>query len=365
MKNYYEILGVATSAEQEVIVAAYKALAKLYHPDLNSSNDAQQRMAEINEAYQVLSDPNRREKYDQKFNSSTSFSSDDESEAEGLADVLADDWEILISVFEDAEFYREELFKLDPRLSVFYQLTLLTKKLGNKSKETFDVLSNAYLEEHFSSYKPLQEIAVEALLLGEEGFVDSIRKKVSLLGDDVAKDIFSKAKEDFAILKTKTEEEKIKRKEALKQQKQNEIKAKKEKEDREKAAKKEADWQRVLPIVSTLQDCARSLEQYYSSDIIKAHPYCEPLVKVETRVEKENNQVSFDFFQKGWGLISKNQLIITLTLRVNLITKTIIVDFKASKNKYKSNKLIKLPETESEIVTTFENLLNDLVLKRN
>tara|TARA_B100000886_G_C20260036_1_gene422494 strand:+ start:162 stop:485 length:324 start_codon:yes stop_codon:yes gene_type:complete len=102
MKNYYQILGVATSAEHEVITAAYKALAKLYHPDVNSSKDAEQRMAEINEAYDVLSDTKRRDEYDQKFNSSTSFSPRSNSEAEGLADVLAEDWGVLVSVFEDA-----------------------------------------------------------------------------------------------------------------------------------------------------------------------------------------------------------------------------------------------------------------------
>ena len=69
MKNYYQILGVATSAEHEVITV-YKALAKLYHPDVNSSKDVEQRMAEINEAYDVLSDTKRRDEYDQKFSSS-------------------------------------------------------------------------------------------------------------------------------------------------------------------------------------------------------------------------------------------------------------------------------------------------------
>ena len=222
MKNYYQILGVAASAEIEVISAAYKALAKLYHPDVNSSRDAEHRMGEINEAYGVLSDTERRKAYDLEFNSSSSFSPGNNIEAEELADVLADDWEILVSVFEDAEFYRKELFKLDQRLSVFYQLTLLAKQLGSKSKETFDLLANAYLEEHFSSYTALQKLAVTGIDEGELEFVDGIRRKVAVLGDDAARQIYKKAEEEYESLKAlRRREENLKEKTAKKNKKKN------------------------------------------------------------------------------------------------------------------------------------------------
>lgn len=55
---------VAEIADLEVITAVYRALARRYHPDLNRSPDAARRMAEINEAYQVLRDPQRRARYD-------------------------------------------------------------------------------------------------------------------------------------------------------------------------------------------------------------------------------------------------------------------------------------------------------------
>ena len=54
-KDYYAILGVHPSAEEAVISAAYRALAKLYHPDLYKGSDAAERMAKINEAYETLS----------------------------------------------------------------------------------------------------------------------------------------------------------------------------------------------------------------------------------------------------------------------------------------------------------------------
>ena len=69
MKDYYKILGILDDAEDIIIRAAYKALAQKYHPDKWSGdvNDANLRMAEINEAYQFLSDKDKKAKYDEEY----------------------------------------------------------------------------------------------------------------------------------------------------------------------------------------------------------------------------------------------------------------------------------------------------------
>lgn len=64
-KDYYAVLGVARDASAEDIKKAFRKLARKYHPDVSKEKDAELRMKEVNEAYAVLSDPEKRAAYDQ------------------------------------------------------------------------------------------------------------------------------------------------------------------------------------------------------------------------------------------------------------------------------------------------------------
>ncbi|MFP4155458.1 MAG: DnaJ C-terminal domain-containing protein [Halothiobacillaceae bacterium] len=64
-RDYYAILGVERDATQEQIKAAYRRLARKYHPDVSSEPDAEARFKELGEAYEVLKDPEKRAAYDQ------------------------------------------------------------------------------------------------------------------------------------------------------------------------------------------------------------------------------------------------------------------------------------------------------------
>jgi curved DNA-binding protein len=63
-QDYYEVLGVSRTSSQEEIQRAYRKLARKYHPDINKAADAEERFKKINEAYEVLGDPEKRQKYD-------------------------------------------------------------------------------------------------------------------------------------------------------------------------------------------------------------------------------------------------------------------------------------------------------------
>lgn len=74
-KDYYEILGVSKNADEKEIKSAYRKLAKKYHPDLHQGDEAAaEKFKEVSEAYEVLSDKDKRKKYD-TFGSNYDFSS--------------------------------------------------------------------------------------------------------------------------------------------------------------------------------------------------------------------------------------------------------------------------------------------------
>ncbi|MDQ1301074.1 MAG: molecular chaperone DnaJ [Chloroflexota bacterium] len=63
-RDYYEVLGVPRNADESAIKSAYRKLARQYHPDVNKAPDAEERFKEVNEAYEMLSDADKRQAYD-------------------------------------------------------------------------------------------------------------------------------------------------------------------------------------------------------------------------------------------------------------------------------------------------------------
>jgi molecular chaperone DnaJ len=76
-RDYYDVLGVGRSASADELKKAYRKLARQFHPDVNGgSNDAEERFKEVNEAYEVLSDGDRRAAYDRFGHAASGMGSD-------------------------------------------------------------------------------------------------------------------------------------------------------------------------------------------------------------------------------------------------------------------------------------------------
>lgn len=89
--NYYEVLGVSRDADQVVIQAAYKALMKKYHPDVNGNDQSPEKVKLINEAYSVIGDLQKRKEYDNSLANGSGNTSRDQFGADNCKNDVYDD----------------------------------------------------------------------------------------------------------------------------------------------------------------------------------------------------------------------------------------------------------------------------------
>jgi len=101
-KDYYEILGVGRSADKDEIKKAYRKLALKYHPDKNPDNkDAEDHFKEVNGAYEVLSNDDKRRRYDQFGHAGVDSSAASGGGAGGAYGAGGADFSDIFSAFND------------------------------------------------------------------------------------------------------------------------------------------------------------------------------------------------------------------------------------------------------------------------
>ena len=101
-KNYYEVLGVSRTASQEEIKKTYRRMARQYHPDLNPGDKAAEaKFKDIVEAYETLSNPELRKKYDEKSSGET-VEKPSQKKSEASSDVFTQDiYDQMMGHFKD------------------------------------------------------------------------------------------------------------------------------------------------------------------------------------------------------------------------------------------------------------------------
>lgn len=140
--NYYEILEITKTSDKEVIKKAYRKLALKYHPDRNAQNrEAEEKFKQINEAYQVLSDDNRREIYDKFGKSGLENSGFSGFSGKDFSDIFGDLGSIFESVFgqsftssRDREDFESD-FAIELKLNFKEAVFGCKKEIKNKYKK--------------------------------------------------------------------------------------------------------------------------------------------------------------------------------------------------------------------------------------
>lgn len=209
MKDYYKILGVLDDAEDIIIRAAYKALAQRYHPDKwrGDATEANQRMSDINEAYGILSDIERRKKYDEEYfrNRARDESSDEENEDE-YNFISEDDeaWQIALEFFPNIKEDYNGLLKISNILANTFKAIIIDKQEFKQSKKIKDQLEKEYLVRYYGSDEEINCLAKELLVKNEKKVALKINKIIRVMGRSITSNqLYEKIEQEFTHIKIK------------------------------------------------------------------------------------------------------------------------------------------------------------------
>ena len=204
MKDYYRTLGVLDDAEDIIIRAAYKALAQRYHPDKwkGDPQEANKRMSDINEAYDVLSDSGKRKLYDDEYFANHPKNEAEEnpenSEYEDIPNEDIEGWSIAESFFPEIKIHYDELKKISPLVATTFRSHLLANKNFDESNRIKNQLESDYFERYYGSDKQVQRYAKSLLLSKHYKAAIQVNKFICILGSSVTyKDIREKIEELF------------------------------------------------------------------------------------------------------------------------------------------------------------------------
>lgn len=187
-KTYYQILGVLEDAEDIVIRAAYKVLAQKYHPDkwVGDPDFANKTMQGIARAYEVLSDKNARNAYDQELKSQGRYESDlGEDEEEQIIPDDEANWKLACEFRPRLSRLASDLRMLRSALENQFKAFLLETKKFDLAEEVAKELRGAYLSTYFGDNKEVQEFAMHLITSKRKKDALLLNKAVSVMGDSV------------------------------------------------------------------------------------------------------------------------------------------------------------------------------------
>ncbi len=217
--DHYQTLCVLPNAEHVVIVAAYRALAGQYHPDRWKGNQAEAttRMAEINVAYGIIGDPEKRKSYDDQRK--TSHGTFDESEDatdqvfEDAMKAFEDKWKTACDVFPDLITTRKNLEKTSHKLAFAFVVHLIENKPFKIRNELAQAMERNFLERHFGTNQEILDYAKELIKWGFKDAIKRLNEFVDVLGSDIESTaIIKRIENEFGLVERRNEKYKVKSK---------------------------------------------------------------------------------------------------------------------------------------------------------
>lgn len=189
-KDYYAILGVLPSADDAIIKAVYRALAKKWHPDtfVGDKKLAEQQLKEINEAYGVLCNATSRADYDARRNASSGQQQQREYEEPDAADRAsfeaerAADWKFVLQYYPNVEKMRMELALFSSALALTFQVILLELKAFSQANIVRQDLIKQFLRTYFGSSPTIQDFALRLIQTSMRSEAKELNRLIRLSG---------------------------------------------------------------------------------------------------------------------------------------------------------------------------------------
>lgn len=179
----YDVLGVAPDADPDVIRAAYRALAKKYHPDAQpeGKEQAEKKLRELNQAYEVLSDADRRARYDQE-RGGRDPAAGDSSQAEGTAAKHHTEWTILEKQHPEMAFKYQQLLKMSRPLAAAYRRRVVREKAFTRYDQISSEVVNEFASRYFGSNTTVQRFGLWCLSNNHRTAALELNRIISKLG---------------------------------------------------------------------------------------------------------------------------------------------------------------------------------------
>jgi curved DNA-binding protein CbpA len=187
-KSYYAILGILPSAEPVVIAAAYRALAKKYHPDswTGDRSVAETRMREINEAYETLSNDAKRAQYNRRNQDKFEDYEFDEDPIQSAFDdaerAQESDWQVALEYYPDLADLAFELRRTSKRLEFAFQSMMLETKRFPERREIARQLTDSFLRTYFGENTKIIDYAKSLIKKGHKQAARELNRAVFVLG---------------------------------------------------------------------------------------------------------------------------------------------------------------------------------------